>query len=373
VTNVESSDGTPLLSSHITIGTQQIGKNHPVFVIAEAGVNHNGDMARAREMVHAAADAGADAIKFQTFSTESLVSLEAPKPEYQIHTTGSDSTWSDVLKELELNMDAHRELFDLTTELGMIFLSTPFDEVSADNLEGLGVPAFKIASPDLTNIPLLEHIARKGKPVILSTGMSTLDEVKEGISAITGCGNDQIIPLHCLSSYPAPTRDVNLRAMGTMRGALSVDVGYSDHTLGGEIAIAAVAMGAVAIEKHFTMDRNLPGPDHPASLEPDELADMIQSIRNVENALGNGNKIAQPSELDTARTARRSLAAAIDIPANTVIGREMIIALRPGTGIQPRDISSVIGQTTVKAVQARRLLGWDDFDGNTKRWGDNNR
>src|SRR5215203_3588177 len=326
----------------VKIGNKSIGPQLPVFVIAEAGVNHNGDLQMARALIDVAVEAGADAVKFQTFNADLLATSDAPKAEYQLQTTGDDESQLEMLRRLELSPDTHRELQSHCHERGIIFLSTPFDESAVDLLDELGVPAFKISSGDLTNSPLLEHVAGKGKPVILSTGMSELSELIEAVSVLNNAGCENPVLLHCVSNYPASAAEVNLRAMQTMRSAFDVPVGFSDHTEGIDVALAAVALGACVIEKHFTMDRTLPGPDHRASLEPAELRDLVRSIRRVETALGNGRKVPTVSELETAKVARRSLVAARDIPAGATLERDMVVMRRPGTGMSPAMLNTLL-------------------------------
>jgi len=347
---------------HVQIGDKLIGAGLPVFVIAEIGVNHNGDLAMARSLIDVAVESGADAVKFQTFQADRIATAEAPKADYQIQATGSAETQFDMLRKLELSADAHRELQAYCHHRDITFLSTPFDEEAADFLDELGVPAFKISSGDVTNSPLLQHIARKGKPVILSTGMSTIEEVIEAISVLRSSGREDVILLHCVSNYPASPEEVNLRAMQTMRSAFDVPVGFSDHTQGIEIALAAVALGACVIEKHFTLDRNLPGPDHRASLEPAELKTLLRSIRKVESALGNGKKVPTASELETAKVARRSLVAARDIPAGSLLKRDMITLKRPGTGLSPAGMDNLLGRRTLKNIARGSLLNLDMFE-----------
>jgi N-acetylneuraminate synthase len=340
----------------IQVGNKLIGAAQPVFVIAEAGVNHNGDLQRARALIDVAVEAGADAVKFQTFQADRLATPDAPKADYQVQTTGDAESQFDMLRRLELSPDAHRELQSYCHERGIIFLSTPFDDVAVDLLDELGVPAFKISSGDLTNSPLLEHVASKGKPVILTTGMSELSELIEAVSVLNTAGCENPVLLHCVSNYPADTAEVNLRAMQTMRSAFDVPVGFSDHTEGIDVALAAVALGACVIEKHFTLDRTLPGPDHRASLEPAELRELVRSIRRVETALGNGRKVPSASELETAKVARRSLVAARDIPAGVTLERSMVVMRRPGTGMSPGMLETLLNRRTVREIAAGTLL-----------------
>jgi N,N'-diacetyllegionaminate synthase len=346
----------------IHLGKKLIGPGQPVFVIAEAGVNHNGDLKIARTLIDVAVEAGADAVKFQTFRAERLVTADAPKAEYQLQSIGDAESQFEMLRRLELSGDAHRELQSYCHERGIIFLSTPFDEESVDLLDEIGVPAFKISSGDLTNSPLLEHVARKGKPVILSTGMSELAELIEAVSVLNIAGCENPVLLHCVSNYPAPAAEVNLRAMQTMRSAFDVPVGFSDHTEGIDVALAAVALGACVIEKHFTLDRTLPGPDHRASLEAGGLRELVQSIRRVESALGNGRKVPAPSEVETAKVARRSLVAARDIPAGATLEREMVVMRRPGTGMSPSALDTLLGRRVMREIPAGILLDAGMFD-----------
>ena len=340
----------------IEILGREIGPGQPCFIIAEAGVNHNGSLEMARQLVDAAARAGADAVKFQTFKAEKVVSPQAPKAAYQLQTTGASESQLDMVKRLELPFDAFRELYVYCQDKGIRFMSTPFDEESVDFLAELGVAVFKIPSGEITNLPFLAHVAHKGKPMIVSTGMSYLGEVEAAVRTIEEVGNRDFVLLHCVSNYPANPADVNLRAMHTLAAAFGVPVGYSDHTLGIEVAIAAVALGACVIEKHFTLDRSLPGPDHRASLEPDELAALVRGIRTVEAALGHGRKEPAASEANTTVVARRSLVAARDIPAGTVLTEEMIAIKRPGTGLPPAMRPYLIGRTARITILAGTLL-----------------
>jgi N,N'-diacetyllegionaminate synthase len=340
----------------VRIGNKSIGLGQPVFVIAEAGVNHNGDLKMARELIDVAVDSGADAVKFQTFHADRLVMPDAPKAEYQLRTAGDSESQLEMLRRLELSSDAHRELQSYCHKREIIFLSTPFDEQAADLLDELGVPAFKISSGDLTNSPLLEYVARKGRPVILSTGMSEISELIEAVSVLNSAGCENPILLHCVSNYPANASEANLRAMQTMRAAFDLPVGFSDHTEGIDISLAAVALGACVIEKHFTLDRTLPGPDHRASLEPGELGQLVQSIRRVESALGTGRKVPTASEVEIARVARRSLVAANEIPVGAILKRDMVIIRRPGTGMSPATLDTVLGRRITRSVAAGTLL-----------------
>ena len=343
----------------IKIADRLIGEGEPCFIIAEAGVNHNGDVNLAKKLIDVAREAGADAVKFQTFKAEELVTKSADKAEYQKKTTGTSETQYEMIKKLELPEEAHFELKSYADNHGIMFLSTPYDEGSADFLSRLGVVVLKISSADITNHPFLTHIAATNLPIILSTGMSTLGEVEEAIEAVTSNGNDKLILMHCNFNYPARVEDVNLRAMITLKQAFGFPVGYSDHTPGIEVALAAVALGAVAIEKHFTLDRNLPGPDHRASLEPGELKEMVASIRNVEKSLGSSIKRPFGEEAQNRAISRRSLVATTDIAAGMTITRDMIGIKRPGTGIPPKYLNTVEGSKALKSIRQDELITWD--------------
>lgn len=349
------------MTNQFRIATRAVGIGDPCFIIAEAGVNHNGDLNIAHRLIDVAAEAGADAVKFQTFVAERLVTSAAPKAEYQLQSTDAAESQFDMLKRLELSEQMHRELIAYCHERKIIFLSTPFDEENADLLDALNVPAFKIPSGEITNTLFLNHVARKAKPMIVSTGMASLGEVESAVRVITATGNTQIVLLHCVSNYPANPADINLRAMQTMARAFGVPVGYSDHTPGIEVALAAVALGACIVEKHFTLDRNLPGPDHQASAEPAELAALVRGIRIVEAALGGGRKQPAATEANTAAVARRSLVAACDIPAGAVITETMIALKRPGTGLPPAMCEYLIGRVACASIRAGSLLTLDMF------------
>lgn len=346
----------------VSISNKLIGPRQPVFVIAEAGVNHNGDLKLARQLIDVAVAARADAVKFQSFQADRLVTPDAPKASYQVATTGVVESQLEMLRRLELSPEAHRELQNYCAERGIVFLSTPFDEEAADFLDQLNVPAFKISSGDLTNSPLLEHVAGKGKPVILSTGMSDLAELIEAVSVLNSAGCENPILLHCVSNYPAKAAEVNLRAMQTMRAAFDVPVGFSDHTEGIDVALAAVALGACVIEKHFTLDRSMRGPDHRASLVAAELAQLVTSIRRIESALGDGRKAPADSEIEIARVARRSLVAVREIPAGATLEREMVAMRRPGTGLAPAMLPGLLGRRAARLITAGSLLDLDMFE-----------
>jgi N,N'-diacetyllegionaminate synthase len=341
----------------VEIAGRKVGPGQPCFIIAEAGVNHNGDLEMAHRLVDVAAQAGVDAVKFQTFKAVHLVTPNAPKAGYQLQATDAAESQYDMLRRLELSAEAHRDLLAHCSAKKLIFMSSPFDEESADFLAELGVAVFKIPSGEITNLPFLAHVAGKGKPLIVSTGMSYLGEVEAAVRALEETGNRDFVLLHCVSNYPALPGDVNLRAMQTMAAAFDVPVGYSDHTPGIEVALAAVALGACVLEKHFTLDRDLPGPDHRASLEPDELAALVHGIHAVEAALGHGRKEPAASEANTTAVARKSLVAARDIPAGTVLTEDLIAARRPGTGLPPGVRPYLVGRTARVAIPAGTLLG----------------
>jgi len=342
------------------IGGSRVGDGAPCFVIAEAGVNHGGDQDRAHALVDVAADAGADAVKFQAFHTDELVAAGAAPAPYQ-GAAGSQSQ-RELLRGLELTPDALAALARHARERNVIFLASVFDEQSLDVLDQIGVAAFKIASPDVANPILLEAIGSRGRPVILSTGTADLAEVEAAVLTLRGTGVRDLVLLQCTSAYPAPADESNLKAMATMREAFSVPVGFSDHTIGDAVALAAVALGACVLEKHFTLDRLLPGPDHRASLEPDELARLVRSVRTVEKALGDGVKQSTPSERENSDAVRRSLAAAADLPAGTVLERAMLVALRPGTGIPAAHVDEIVGRRLGRAVARHALLDPADLE-----------
>jgi N,N'-diacetyllegionaminate synthase len=340
----------------IKICDKLIGEGEPCFIIAEAGVNHNGDVNLAKKLTDVAKDAGADAVKFQTFKAENVVIKNAEKAEYQKETAGIEESQYDMIKKLELTEEDFGELADYAKEKKILFLSSPFDKESVDLLDGLDVPVFKVGSGEITSFPLLRYIARKRKPIILSTGMSTLGEVEEALNVIRSEGVKDIILLHCVSNYPAKIEDVNLKAMETLKQAFKIPVGFSDHTLGITVPIAAVALGACIIEKHFTLDRDLPGPDHKASLEPNELKEMVQAIRDVEKALGDGVKRPTKDEEEIKRAARRSIVAKVDIPKGTIIAEDMLDVKRPGTGIEPKYIDMIVGKKAKENIRKDELV-----------------
>ncbi len=332
-----------------------------VFVIAEAGVNHNGDVDLAKKMVDAALDAGCDAIKFQTFSAEDMVTPKAPKAKYQKATSQAGESQFDMLKRLELSREDHEEIFAYCQKRQIMFMSTPFDTQSADFLFDLGLEIFKIPSGEITNLPLLSHIAREKKPIIMSTGMTSMDEIVTAVKTLRAAGNKDLALLHCVSDYPAKPADVNLSFMKILEEKFGVPVGFSDHTLGIEIALAAVALGASVIEKHFTLDTDLEGPDHKISLEPEELKALVKGIRKVKAAIGEGMRRPTPSEMHTAAVVRKSLVAAVDIKEGTLMSEKLIAVKRPGTGLPPVLRSSLIGKRTRVSIPKDKLLSLEMF------------
>jgi len=339
--------------SSLRIGERTIGSGHPCFVIAEAGINHNGDARLAAELVDAAAEAGADAIKFQTHF-----------PEHEMLRDGRTAAYVgeslfDLLSRTSLTREAHVELRDRARTRGLIFLSTPFSREAADFLETIGVPAFKTGSGELTHLPLQQHIARKGRPMIISTGMSTPDEIERAVRTVREAGAPFAL-MHCTSTYPTPFAHVQLGFLGRLQQTYGVPVGLSDHTLGSYIAFAAAASGANLFEKHFTMSRSLPGPDQQGSMEPAELADIVRGIRAVEQA-GGAIKTIQPGEQEVRDMAHHSVVSIRDIAAGATIGAADVWAKRPGTGIPAADLDQVIGRVAKRRIDKDRLIAWDDL------------
>ncbi|ELR70602.1 N-acetylneuraminate synthase [Fulvivirga imtechensis AK7] len=340
---------------------------HSVLIIAEAGVNHNGDMRKAKELIDVAADAGADFVKFQTFKADRLVAKDAKKASYQVQNEPEQSNDQyTMLKSLELSEDDHMVLSRYAQSRNIGFLSTGFDEESIDFLnDSLNIPFFKVPSGEITNKPYLQHLAKKGKPVILSTGMADMEEVRAAVNVLINGGlkKSSITLLHCNTEYPTPMEDVNLMAMLSMKKDFEIEVGYSDHTLGIEVPIAAVALGARVIEKHFTLDRNMPGPDHKASLEPMELRAMVMAVRNIEKAIG-GSGIKSPSQSEVANkvAARKSIHIKQSVGKGAIITRENIVMKRPGDGISPMDVDLIIGKKVVRDIAAGNKIIWKDLD-----------
>jgi len=374
----------------IKIGDRLIGEGEPCFVIAEAGVNHNGDVNLAKKLIKVAKESNADAVKFQNWITEEIVTKELPKPEYQKSTTKSEESQYDMLKKLELSEKDFESLADYAKKLRIIFLSTPESKKCTDLLERLDVPAYKIGSADLTNHPHLEYVAKKNKPIILSTGMATLEEVKDAVRIINNTGNKEIVLLHCTSNYPTKLKDVNLRAMLTLKKEFNLPVGYSDHTKGIGAAIVAVLLGTLVIEKHFTLDKNLPGPDHKASVEPTELKEMIKGIRlaekqivsmnnlkkyllsisnnisiekvvvnNLKTILGSSIKKPTKSEKEMIKLSRKYIIAAIDIPKGIIITKDMLSIKRSGGGLEPKNFYRIIGKKAKRIIKKNEIIDFN--------------
>jgi N,N'-diacetyllegionaminate synthase len=340
----------------IDVGGRRVGEGEPVLLIAEAGVNHNGDLVQALQLVDAAAKSGADAVKFQTFDPDALASQTAPLADYQREGATSAGSQVEMLRALLLDDDAFERVAARCAERGVIFLSTPFDERSADLLEALGVVAFKVGSGELTNLPFLRNLAGRGRPLLVSTGMATLDEVDAAVRTIREHGEPPLALLHCVSSYPAPIEDANLRAIDTLREVFAVPVGYSDHCLGTDASIGAVARGASILERHFTLDRRLPGPDQALSLEPAELAELFARIRALESALGDGVKRPRASERETMGVVRRSIVATRSMQAGERLDAGSLAVKRPGGGLPASRLESVIGARLLRPIDADELL-----------------
>jgi N,N'-diacetyllegionaminate synthase len=340
------------------IGDKTIGAGYPIFVIAEVGVNHDGRIAQARRLIDEAADAGADAVKFQTFRADRLMTVTRERLSQQ---GGGGETAFEMFRRLELSYEAHRSLKEQADLRGITFLSTPFDEESVDFLDELGVPAFKIASADLTFLPLLKRIASKRKPVILSTGMSHVNEVADALGTLKSSGADDVVLLHCVSSYPAPPDSLNLRVIPRLASQFGLPVGYSDHSDGVLMPLVAASLGAVLIEKHFTLDRNGPGPDHRLSADPAQFTAMVAQLRDIEMALGDGRKCPKAVEEEGRRLGRRSIVSATDIRAYEPIAPWMLAFKRPGTGLAPREADKVVGMVARRDIPRDTVLQWDDI------------
>ncbi len=342
----------------VRIGDRSVGEGEPCFVVAEAGANHNRDLGMGKELIDVAAEAHADAVKFQTYSAETLYSKQTPRFSYLEGVSDKD-TW-DLIKSIELPREWQGELTAHAARRGIRFLSTPFDHKAVDELAALDVPAYKIASFEIVDLPLISYAASKGRPMILSTGLASYEDIADALGACAGAGNRDVVLLQCASLYPAPPGRINLRAMATMRQAFGVPVGLSDHSLGIHVASAAVALGACVVEKHFTLDRRLPGPDHPFAVEPGELREMVKQIREVEAALGDGRKLGPaPEEEEMHQKARRSLIAARAIPKGATIERSMIAIKRPGFGIRPKFIDLVVGRIAKVDIEEDTVLTWE--------------
>jgi len=344
----------------VRIGGRPVGEGAPVYIIAEAGSNHDRDLDQAKRLIDVAAAAGADAVKFQTFTADRIVAETTTRAKYLDAILPPDETMASLFRKLELPYEWHGILKEHAEAAGLDFLSSAFDEQAVDLLHALGVKAFKVATYELWHLPLIRYIARLGLPMICSTGMASIGEVERAVRTVEAEGNlANLILLHCTVNYPPPFADLNLRAMATLRAAFGVPVGYSDHTPGWVAPVVATALGAAVIEKHFTTSRERPGPDHRFALEPDELAAMVRAVRDAEAALGDGVKRTAEAERDLYVTARRSLHAARDIEAGEVLDRDAIAILRPGTGIEVADLDHVIGRTARRAIRRHEPLAWD--------------
>ena len=335
------------------------GYNNHRFIIAEIGVNHNGDINLAKKMIKSASKCGVNAVKFQTFNSEELATENAKTAEYQEKNTNENSQLQ-MLKKLELTFEDFRELKDYALKNEVMFMSTPFDVKSVDLLEKLDVPLYKLGSGDLTNFELIDKVQKTGKPIIISTGMATLDEIKETYDFIENKENLTI--LHCITGYPTSFNEANLNFIKTLQSEFDVQIGFSDHSPGIELPIAAVALGACVIEKHFTLDKNLKGPDHKASLNPDEFKAMVDAIRNVEVAMGDGIRTFSENENNIKKIARKSIILNKDVSKGTVIERSMLSIKRPGTGISPKYVDKIIGKKVIKDFKANSILNWNDLE-----------
>lgn len=343
----------------IKIGNKTIGEGDPCFIIAEAGVNHNGDLNCAKRMIEVASDLGADAVKFQTGKVDETVTRKAPMAEYQKNSKNPSESQYQMLKKLEFTEEQWFELADFAENVDMIFFSKPSYEGAVDLLVKMGVPAIKIGSGDVTYLTLLQRVAKTGLPIILSTGMSTLGEIEDAINTIYSEKNRNIILLHCTSNYPSIYENANLKAMLTLKQAFQVPVGYSDHSLGITVPIAAVSLGACVIEKHFTLDKNLPGPDHKASLEPHEFKEMVRSIRIAEEALGSPIKKPVEAEKEMRMIARKSIVANVDIAEGEIIKKEMLSFKRPGTGLPQTFLYLLVGRKARIDIKKDDIINWD--------------
>ena len=354
-----------MMISPVKIGDKLVGSGDECLIIAEAGVNHNGDIKLAHKLIDVAVESGADAVKFQSFVTEALLTKRALKAGYQVQTTGKGGSQFDMLKNLELSWDQQAELKSHCVEDNILYLCTPYERESVDFLIGLQIAAMKVASTDTTNIPFLRYLASKNCTVILSTGMSTLGEVEEAVNTLKTCGlKDKIVLLHCTAEYPAPIEHINLRAMKTMEQAFGCPVGFSDHTQGLGASPWAVAVGACVIEKHFTLDRNMEGPDHRASLEPGEIKQLVTTIRHVEASLGDGIKRPMPNELENKQRMQKSLVARRKISSGEIIQAEDLTCKRPGDGLPPGWFDRAVGKKAIKDIEKDEIIilgaiNWD--------------
>jgi N,N'-diacetyllegionaminate synthase len=342
----------------ILIGQRVIGSGSGVFVVAEIGINHDGSMSQAEKLIDAAAESGADAVKFQSYRVDRL--LIPSRDRYAQQMDGTESAYQ-MLRRCELSWEDQEKLKKHADDRGVLFLSTPFDEESTDFLDSIGVPVFKIASADITHVPLLRHVASKGKPILLSTGMSFLSEVADAINNIRAAGANEILLMHCVSAYPASPQHMNLRALQTLQSYFELSVGLSDHSEGILLPLVAVALGAVLIEKHFTLDKNASGPDHKSSMEPNDLKLLIKSLRDVEASLGDGRKRPSDVEEESRLFSRRSIVSAVDIRAHETIAQWMLTYKRPGSGLEPRHWEKVIGMTARRNIGKDTILQWEDL------------
>ena len=348
-------------AARVKVASSEVGDGCPVFIIAEVGVNHNGDVAMALELIEQAKRAGADCVKFQTFKAEQVAVASAPKAEYQLHTTPPAESQLEMLKKLEFPEGAYASVIRRCNELGIIFMSTPYGPADVELLSSFGVPAFKVASGQIIETTFLELVALKGRPIFLSTGMATLSEVDDAVRAIRATGNDQIVLLQCTTNYPSRPKDANLLAMSTMRQSFHTLVGYSDHTQSDTACIAAVALGACTIEKHFTLDTSLPGPDHSTSYTPGQFTTLVASIRECEAERGHGLKIPTAAEVTNAKGMRRSIVAAFPLKAGSTITPDVIAFKRPATGISPRLLPVLVGRKLRVEVPADHIITWDEI------------
>ncbi|MEW6188638.1 MAG: N-acetylneuraminate synthase [Actinomycetota bacterium] len=347
-----------MMTARVKIGDKLVGEGEPVFVVAEVGSNHDRKLGQAKRLIDAAADAGADAVKFQTFLADKLVAKISPKAGYMKKVSEKESAY-EIFKRIELPREWHPELVRYAKKRGLIFLSSPFDEEAVDLLDGLGVPAFKVASGELTNLPFIRYMAKKRKPMIVSTGAATMGEIWEAILTIKRAGNERIVLLHCTANYPVAEEDANLLAINILRKEFKLPVGYSDHTLGIAAPLAAVALGAVIVEKHFTLSRKLRGPDHFYSIEPNELKAMVKGIRAVEKMMGTPTKKTVKAEQEIRKLARRSIFAKVDIPVGIVIQKEMLTILRPAIGLEPKYLERVVGKKSRVYISQYKPITWD--------------
>jgi sialic acid synthase SpsE len=345
------------------IGDRPVGPDHPCYVIAEAGSNHNRDLATALRLIEVAAEAGADAVKFQTYTAEGLYSRRTPEMKYlkdQGLLAERESVW-DLIKRVELPWEWHADLARHAAECGITFFSTPFEDAAVDVLEKVGVPAYKIASYEVNHLPLIERVARTGKPMLISTGMASLGDIERALDTAAAAGARDLLVMHCAVNYPPRFTDLNLRAITTLRAAFQIPIGWSDHTLGHTADVVAVTLGACAVEKHYTLSRDHPGPDHPFALEPKELTAMVVAIREAEEALGSSVKRVTDAEADLFRLGRRSLVAARDLPAGVELVRSDLAVKRPGFGIPVDALGQVVGRHVVRDLVADEVLEWDDL------------